>query len=706
MPQNGGISNKEQNQVQASQEMSLWLRERLAYRALPLQGSTPSLLSTIRQQPRHLGESSGRLARWVIARDGLASVILRAIHLPLLSRAYDFIMRKTAFVSSEWPRIFDLQWLRQGRKQRRSFTQTAGGTADGKLTNNISLRPNERYPNTLLQGSLGAEEEWLGNEADETYPLGTDETYPLITSHLLLPPVTGRGLLTTASSPMHDTDATTLPLQTKEIADRAYPSEFIRTFRVARKERPVLTADEAYPAVIKNLFSPLVVGERIPGTSPELPNHARATSMPVMTKQTTGALETHGTDNLTVSPVSQSRIPIPGRHQSRELQTPDQRHLKDSQERPAQINQQPQHTYPDQLLPQVLTPVTQRTTLQRRPIGVRPHLTSKSIRENQTSPIQFSYHSETIGTEEVSSSLTAGQTTPPLIAGMPGDASKRPDQPVVPGTANKPAGMVSYSLLPRKVITSESSRVDPQRAPEISQAKTGEPVIRRQTKQLRQEAEVTHIPEDVADLVLSPDMLNLVTPEHGRIDRSFTKGYTEKPLFYRELTSIADSAIQPSLMKSISRAIILPSQRLFKSAAYVPLSAKSENYGLLRNRESVPSSPSYEYARQPALELPVVSSARPKVDFSVAHSEELFRHMADTVPQLTYSGNHNVPEPALVPAGRVPETKLSLQPATTETQGEQREGEEAAPDVRALAREIYPLMKRMLMVERERRPTW
>jgi hypothetical protein len=615
-------------------------------------------------------------------------------------------MRKTAFVSSVWPRMFDLQWLRQGRKQRRSFTQTAGGTADGKLTNNISLQPNERYPNTLLQGSLGAEEEWLGNEADETYPLGTDETYPLITSHLLSPPVTERGLLTTASRPMHDTGATTLPLQTKEIANRIYPSEFIRTFRVSGKEQPVLTADEAYPAVIKNLFSPPVVGERIPGTSPELPNHARATSMPVMTKQTTGALETHGTDNLTVSPVSQSRIPIPGRHLPRELQTPDQKHLKDSQERPAQINWQPQHTYPDQLLPQVLIPVTQRTALQRRPMEVRPHLTSKGIRENQTSPIQLSYHSETIGTEGVPSSVIAGQTTPPLIAGMPGDVSERPGQPVVPGTANKPAGMVSYSLPSRKVTTSESSRVAPQRVPAVSQAKTGEPVIHQQTIQVGQEAEVTHVPEDVANLALSPDILDLVTPEHGRIDRSVTKEYAEKPLFYREPTSIAGSAIQPPLVKSIYRAITLPSQQLFKSAAYVPLSAKSENYGLLRNRESVPSSLGYEYVRQPALELPVVSSARPKADFNFAHDEDLFRHMADTMPQLTYSGNHNVPELALVPAGRVPETMVSPQPEAPETQGEQREGEEAAPDVRALAREIYPLIKRMLMVERERRPTW
>ncbi|HUU64830.1 MAG TPA: hypothetical protein VMW37_01840, partial [Dehalococcoidales bacterium] len=470
----------------------------------------------------------------------------------------------------------------------------------------------------------------------------------------------------------------------------------------------------------KNLFTPPVVGERIAGAIPELPNHARAASMPVMTKQTAGALETHGTDNLTVSPVSQSRIPIPGRHQSRELQTSDQRHLKDTQERPAQINRQPQHTYPDHLLPQVLTPVTQRTTLQHRPIEVRPHLTtlqrmpievrphltSKGIRENQTSPIQLSYHSETIGTEGVPSSLTAGQTTPPLIAGMPGDASKRPGQPVVPGTANKKAGMVSYSLPPRKVTASESSRVAPQRAPAVSQTKTAEPVIRRQTKQVRPEAEVTHVPEDVANLVLSPDTLNLVTPEHGRIDLGFTKEYAEKPLFYREPTSIAGSAIQPPLMKSISRTITLPSQQLFKSAAYVPLSAKSENYGLLRNREPVPSSPGYEYAHQPALELPVASSARPKADFNVAHSEELFRHMADTVPQLTYSGNHNVTELALVPAGRVPETKLSLQPEAPEPRGEKREEEEAAPDVRALAREIYPLIKRMIMVERERRPTW
>jgi hypothetical protein len=214
------------------------------------------------------------------------------------------------------------------------------------------------------------------------------------------------------------------------------------------------------------------------------------------------------------------------------------------------------------------------------------------------------------------------------------------------------------------------------------------------------------MPEDVVNLIPNPHILDLFSQKHGSINRDFTKGYDKKPLSYRESPSIVGSAIQLlPFIGSISRTTTSPSKQLFKPAAHVALSDNSENNRFLGNRENVPSSSRYKYARQTGLQLPVVSSAQLNADSSVAPSEELFRHTSDTISELTYSRNNRMPELALAPIARAAETNESPQTTAPEPVVEESGEQEAAPDIRALAREIYPLIKRMVMVERERRPT-
>jgi hypothetical protein len=652
MSQNGSILNRGQGEAQASEEPNPWLLKRLIDRALPF---------AAQQQPNHLGESSSRLARWVIASAGVASTLSRAIHLPLLSRAFDSILRKPAFIPPVWQKMLDLPWFRRGG----------------------------HYPDTTVQTFGEAEEEQLIDE--------TDETYSLFTADMLSPPITGKGLLTTINRLPHDAPTRTLPAQTKEIAGTRYSNEPNQGLRISKKEQPVHPAGEAYPLVIKNLFSP-------PAT----------TSKSLIARQAAVAHETQDTNTLASSYASQSKISISDIYKSSERQMSEHRHIEDAQDSQAQVKQQTQHINVGQPISGGLAPVIQRATQQRGPMEARSQSANDSISKGHASISRDFLHPKAIDRAGESGSMIAKPATLPSQVRMPEDVSEVPHQAAISGIESKPDGMALDWWTPPKVTSDEVSRVLPrrvpqhrialQRAPDISQIRTGEPVISRQTQHVRQEAKVTRVPEEVANL--SPDKSTLVTPEHSSIDRDSTKAYAEKPLFYRQPLPILSSTIEPPIVKSISRTVTSPSAQLFKSVPYVPISGRSENYRFLGSDENEPSLPGYKDASQPALELQVASSVRPKAEFSAPRREGMFRQTSDTIHDLTYSRNNDMPEVALTPIARAAEANEPPPATIPESRGGESGEQGSAPDIKALAREIYPLLKQMIMVERERRPTW
>jgi hypothetical protein len=734
MPRKGGTSNKKPDETRSSHELNPWLLKRVADRAFSFAArtamhvSSPSLLSHIWQQ-RQLGETNSRLARWVMAHTSLASAVPRAIRLPLVSGVSDFVRRNSTFVPPVWQQRLNLPWFRQPRKQEHGSGLTAYAAADWQRTNDTGPGSNDPGRARLLQTAPANKAGQLVHETDEAYPRATKEPLPLMTTHLFSPPV--------MSGELHGTTVAAMPVRTEPVADRLYLNELTKTAPVTKEKHPVSIVNESYPAVIKNLLSLPVFGKSLPDTTSEHSYHAHTGSMPLMTRQIAAGQPTKDADNFTLSYVSQSRIPNPGIYQSSEVPKLDRRHIKVAQERLPRP------------LSQFLTPITQRMAPQHRLMEARTHIIGKGIGEGRTSEIGHSDYPKAILAEGKSSRVTDRQAVMPFRASMvkvglsdeapvrtehtlhalisstqpatlerktlsnalPGPSkppitnvmSKGLGRPAVQRTASKPDGLASNSRLPRGAFPSEGSRVLPLRvaAPpslEVGQAQMREPVINRPTKQVGQKAEVTCAPEDLTNLTMSPDRLSFVTGVRGGMEPGFPEGRREPP-------SIAGLAIRLPVIESISRTMAFPTQQLFKSAACVPLSDKSEDHGFLRSREYVPSSPSYKYARQMALELPMVSPARPKSDFSTAHSEDLFRHTSDTIPEPTYSRNHNGSELSLAPAGQVLSTKEVPQPTAPESRGDKRGEKEAAPDLRALAREIYPLIKRMLMVERERRPT-
>jgi hypothetical protein len=443
-------------------------------------------------------------------------------------------------------------------------------------------------------------------------------------------------------------------------------------------------------------------------------------------------------DAIRLPNVSQSGIPNRGICQSEETRNVDHMQTKGTQERLAQVNRQRQHSDLTQLLSQVLTPVTRRLTLQRSLLQSRPHLISESISERHALPIRPAYHPKEIRPEAESSSVAAQQADMPFMASLPpvqssgevavhsgrtiptktisvrpatlqskalpdlrpnlskltiaDEVVKRLDRPALQRTADKPDGPALSSPPSQEVTWGEGSRVypytlTPQPEVEAGQASMREPTISRSMSRR--------------------DMPSLDTGGGSSLDQSYAEGFPEKLLSYRHTPSITGSVIRPlPVIKSISRTMAMPSQQLFETAANMSISDKSKDYGFLQRREYVPSFPNYKYARQPSATLPVTSPARPKSESSIVYGEELFRHAADTVPELTHSGNHNGLELAMAPVGRAPETTVMAQAAAPEPQAEGSEEGQAAPDIRALAREIYPLIKRMIMIERDRHPTW
>jgi hypothetical protein len=109
--------NKQQDSGQEDQELTPWLQKRLEERARPL--TSQGLLQVV-----HHG---GQLARWVIKHTSLSSLISRVGNLTFLSRASRGIARRAASVEpSDIYSILDLPWFRAGQDQSQEKIDTSG----------------------------------------------------------------------------------------------------------------------------------------------------------------------------------------------------------------------------------------------------------------------------------------------------------------------------------------------------------------------------------------------------------------------------------------------------------------------------------------------------------------------------------------------------------------------------------------------------
>jgi len=544
-----------------------------------------------------------------------------------------------------------------------------------------------------------------------------DETYPALIKGLILPPVAGERPPATTHELPHPARAADLPLRTRQTADKTYTGEATQPLRISRKEETLQPVDETYPALIKDLILPPVAGERPPDTTYELPHPARATSVPLGDRQVEGSLETEGAQGM-----------------------------------PAQVDRQPRYIYQSQPLSQVLTR-TQRMTLQSKYIEARPYITPESIRETRAFPILPTVHPKAIESEVESTGAVEKQPALPSLATAPGievsdqptvqpahilrapasykqpatlprksslgappeqirpaivkDTLKEPFPSIIQRTAKYISELASKPFLPRILTYSEGTAAPPigvsyQWAPQIGQAWRQRPLVGPSVEPAGQQADITYQTKAITDLSQSSDMFSLAALEHDRTGQGFAEGRGDKPPFYREPSSVAGPPVKPLLVPvSIQRMMTLPSLQLFKSRASTPISDRSETHGFPWDKEYVPSAPGYDYTRQPALELPVASSIQPKAEPGTARSEELLTDIPYTTPEFTYSRTPNVPELALAGVSRGSETTV-FRAEAPEMRTEGPAEEETAPDIDAIASDVYRLLRRRLISERER----
>jgi hypothetical protein len=236
-------------------------------------------------------------------------------------------------------------------------------------------------------------------------------------------------------------------------------------------------------------------------------------------------------------------------------------------------------------------------------------------------------------------------------------------------------------------------RVDLLSKPEISPTQTSEPNVNRAT--------------------IEPEVSNLDTGRAGKVSRDLVEGYTEKVPSRRHPLSLTSPDTRPiTVIRDVTGAIDMPSQQLFKTMVNRHMNDKSEDKGFLKSGEYRTAFSDRKYINQPSLALPIASSVRPKTESSSDINDKLFKYSFDKIPELPYSrnhysGNHNGLELALAPVNRATETSSKTQTTTKvpqESEGEKDKEKKPPLDLKALAREVYPYLKRMIMAERDRKP--
>jgi hypothetical protein len=525
---------------------------------------------------------------------------------------------------------------------------------------------------------------------------------------------------------------------------------------ISRKAEPLQPVDETYPALIKNLITPPVARERPPATTHELPHPARATAMPPGAGQVIKGLETEGVSEIVPSHVDQSGTPTPGVYRAYQIREPGHRQTEGAQEMPAQVDQQPRQIYQRQPLSHVVAR-TQRMTLQSKYIEARPHIAPESIHETRAFPILPTIHPKAVEPEFESTGAVEKQPAAPLSATVPEieasgepivpptrilrtlastkqsatlprksslrtspgqirpaivrDTLKEPGPSIIQRTAKYISKLISKPFLPEILTYNEGTAAPPagvsyQWSPRIGQTRRQRPLVGPSIEPAGQQADITFQTKAITDLSQSSDMLSLPALEPDRTGQGFAEGQGDKPPFYREPFSIAGPPPKPLLVPlSIQRMMTLPYMQLFRSSARTPIPDQRETYGFPWGQEYAPSAPGYDYIRQPALELPVTSSIQPKAEPGAGRREELLTDIPYTTPEFAYSRGPNVPELALARVSHESETTVfRAVPPEKRAEGSAQAAaeEETAPDIDSIASDVYRILRRRLISERER----
>jgi len=600
-----------------------------------------------------------------------------------------------------WPQLINLTWFRQNRKQKNQSPQTTNVISEEPAINNTSLRADEFYSGEFLMPPHGPIEERLLNPADEFYP---------------------------------NKRLTTLPA-TKDVTD------------------------EAYPMVIKNLVPPTRAQTNLSFPPSERLHSAQATSILLPIRPAVNEPETRDTSGAVLPHISQSQTI--SAYQGGQIERSGNQPVKDAGERPAQAERQRPLTDQSRWSEKASAASTLRVAPYPESI-LGPHPTLyQAIRSVYATPVWLRLHLTTTAAGTEPEAKAAGPNALRFIANMPGvtipgEATipalgnydrpttlgkgtnllfslpdrddtfmprillKRLSLPTIPSPTRSLNEPVLDSRSPDKFIFGKDlawspTSVTPHREPET-------PVDR---------VKAMKITEDSASMTPSPVMFNVTTPESRQTGRA------GMPIIHREFPSVADLHHQPLTVPFTARAAIpdvpqtsetetpviyrepppvaewqqrtlpltdhvherpaLPPQPYYESPGSTPSPDSTVDFGFLENQEYVPSPLDHHVAHWPVLGPPPVSIIEPGAGVKASRSEGVLSALFEGT---TYY-ERPAPELALAPVGRKVETASpTIQMA--ETGVEETEEETATPDIDALARDVYVILKRRLTRERER----
>lgn len=632
-----------------------WLAQRFADRARPL-APRPTIGTTALRLP-HLdrqldfGRSVDRLAGHVSGRAGPALSAQPIARSPIASRVSDFVLRKLTQVQAGWRQALSLPFVQRLRGSRSEARQAPGPA----------------------------------------------------------------------------------------FSDHDHPAE-----KTVRGDTPV-TEKSATPAAADQIISsaidtePVDTGHRLPhgeDATPESSQYAPIRSLPVTgghmpVQQTTEDSDTSKSPRGRLRP-GESGV-IDQSDQRRGIVT---RQVDTAHEAPKQIRRELQHPDLAHRVVRPLTSMTPQTALQRSLLQARPEMVGQRITGQQAPSIGYAHRQAGDQPEQRSRPDAPEEETAPFEDGLPAiqqardsdvDSQRTPPDIAVPKRAtrllSRAFGDLQRSLIKPGSRESEITRPEGDTRPGMPS--TQDAMISRSPASEAPPSpdfgaiSYLHAPQpSVESSPTLPDQAvisrSMTGPETREVDAGISADSGSGPGYSTaqrnsppgHVPSVARSMIRSTpMIPSHQRAAGMAFRRLFRALPDTPGSIETEDREFPQSPGYEPSSPSYEYARQPAPTLPLVSGA-PWAGFTAADSAELFRYASDVSPQIDHSGNHNGLDLPPATVNRAVDTGPEPQTAATELPKEKSEDKQAAPDIRALAREVYPLIKRMIMIERDRHPTW
>jgi hypothetical protein len=619
-----------------------------------------------------------------------------------------------------WQRALDLHWFprRPGRRSR--FSQTKRDIADRKP--DISRPPDGPYHYNLWQTLSEADEGQPDDEVAETRSLAEAETYPLINRNPLSPPTTMMGLLDTIGESPFAAGDNALPLHTSRMLETPYLKEPAGPLNLTVKKRPIRTAAEAYPVIVRDLFLSPVARVSLSDTTPEPLRRTRATasSMPPDSEIIDGPEAEGGAAVVPPSVEPTGSVITPAVYQSYQIRDTDLEQTKTVGNERGDITKQPHRTYLGQTLSRLLKPIMQRMTFQRKPVEANPQIYGKGIGEGHAFSIQKFNYSKAGEKQEDSGGVTESQANLPFVADTPEirvsgpPTVKAADRLSTLANLKPPATLSTLAnlkppptLRPKSIIHGSPARSGPPVSGDSSKLRLS--IIPRIGPSFGGLVSNTMLPEALtyregSEVLPNGISRRLVSPagqsrrQEPSVSSSMASAGHKDDAVYQAKGTTARNQNSDTLNRFTTK-------HVSTGQGFPGGHVRSEEYVFPYHQGYVPSSPGSKYAHQPALELSVASSIGRKASVSLPPGEELFKNMYTTIPELTSSRYPNMPELALAPAGAAPVT-ASSRIARAEgggTEGREREGEYmAAPDIDAIAHDVYGILKRRLMAERER----